>query len=129
MDVGQYFAYKRYFNTIIEPWDLSRIVDNGLIYILTEYNVFWTDLARSGSVRLGPARSGPVRLGPARSGPVRQKIGFLTYLIAPGAPGPLESYSASKNTLGDLSTASDRGIFIDFRMLDLCFVVNAILSL
>ena len=48
LDVGQYFAYKRYFNTIIGPWDLSRIVDNGRLYILTEYNVFWTDLARSG---------------------------------------------------------------------------------
>ena len=56
LDVGQYFAYKRYFNTIIGPWDLSRIVDNGLIYILTEYNVFWTDLARSGP---GRPRSGP----------------------------------------------------------------------
>ena len=74
MDSGlfsQYFAYKRYFNTIIGPWDLSRIVDNGLIYNLTEYNVFWTDLARSGSVRFGPARSGPVQLGPARSGSVQ----------------------------------------------------------
>ena len=53
LDVGQYFASKRYFNTIIGPWDLSWIVDNGLIYILTEYNVFWTDLARAGPVRLG----------------------------------------------------------------------------
>ena len=80
MDVGQYFAYERYFNTIIGPWDLSRIVDNGRLYILTEYNVFWLGPARSGSVQLGPARSvsvwpgparsGPVRLGPARSGPV-----------------------------------------------------------
>ena len=54
MDSGlfsQYFAYKRYFNTIIGPWDLSRIVDNGRLYILTEYNVFWTGLARSGPVR------------------------------------------------------------------------------
>ena len=40
LDVGQYFAYKRYFNTIIGPWDLSRIVDNGRLYILIEYNVF-----------------------------------------------------------------------------------------
>ena len=56
LDVGQYFAYKRYFNTIIGPWDLSRIVDNGRLYILTEYNVFWTGLARSGLVRTGPAR-------------------------------------------------------------------------
>ena len=64
-DVGQYFAYKRYFNTIIGPWDLSRIVDNGRLYILIEYNVFWTGLARSGLVRTGPAR---VRSGP---GPVR----------------------------------------------------------
>ncbi len=66
LDVEQYFAYKRYFNTIIGPWDLSRIVDNGRLYILIEYNVFWTDLARSGPVRPGPARirpgSGP---GPA----------------------------------------------------------------
>ena len=67
LDVGQYFAYKRYFNTIIGPWDLSRIVDNGRLYILTEYNEFWTGLARSGLVRTGPAwvRSGsgprPVR--------------------------------------------------------------------
>ena len=52
---SQYFAYKRYFNTIIGPWDLSRIVDNGRLYILTEYNVFWTGLARSGP---GPARVG-----------------------------------------------------------------------
>ena len=44
-----------------------------------------------------------------------QKIGFLVYLIAPGVPEPLKSNSASKNTPGDLSTASDRGIFIDFR--------------
>ena len=50
LDVGQYFAYKRYFNTIIRPWDLSRIVDNGLLYILTEYNIFWTGLARPGPV-------------------------------------------------------------------------------
>ena len=59
MDSGlfsQYFAYKRYFNTIIGPWDLSRIVDNGRLYILTEYNVFWTGLARSGLVWTGPAR-------------------------------------------------------------------------
>ena len=55
MDAGQYFAYKGYFNTIIGPWDLSRIVDNGRLYILTEYNVFWTGLARSGLVRTGPA--------------------------------------------------------------------------
>ena len=68
LDVGQYFAYKRYFNTIIGPWDLSRIVDNGRLYILTEYNVFWTDLARSGVVRTGPAR---VRSG---SGPDRTLI-------------------------------------------------------
>ena len=54
---------------------------------------------------------------------------FLAYLIAPGVPGPLKSNSASKNTPGDLSTASDRGIFNDFRMLDLCFVINAILTL
>ena len=60
LDVGQYFAYKRYFNTIIGPWDLSRIVGNGLIYILTEYNVFWTDPAWSGPGRPG---SGP---GPGR---------------------------------------------------------------
>ena len=57
------------------------------------------------------------------------KIGFLGCLIAPGVLGPLESYSGLKNTPGDLSTASDRGIFIDFRMLDLCFVINAILTL
>ena len=44
-----------------------------------------------------------------------QKIGFLAYLIAPGVPGALKSNSASKNTPGDLSTASDREIFIDFR--------------
>ena len=44
MDVGRYFAYKRYYNTIIRPWDLSRIVDNGLLYILLEYNIFWTGL-------------------------------------------------------------------------------------
>ena len=43
-----------------------------------------------------------------------QKIGFLAYLIAPGIPGPLKSNSASKNTPGDLSTASDRRIFIDW---------------
>ena len=54
-DVGQYFAYKQYFNTIIRPWDLSRIVEHGLLYILIEYNVIWTCLARSGSVRTGPA--------------------------------------------------------------------------
>ena len=59
LDVGQYFAYKRYFNTIIGPWDLSRIVDNGRLYILMEYNVFWTGLARSGLARLGPVRLGP----------------------------------------------------------------------
>ena len=59
MDVGRYFAYKRYFNTIIGPWDLSRIVDNGRLYILTEHNVFWTGLARSGLVRTpAPVRSG-----------------------------------------------------------------------
>ena len=44
-----------------------------------------------------------------------QKIGFLAYLIAPGVPGPLKSNLASENDPGDLSTASDRGIFIDFR--------------
>ena len=48
LDVGQYFAYKRYFNTIIRPWDLSRIAEHGLLYVLTEYNEFWTGLARSG---------------------------------------------------------------------------------
>ena len=75
--------------------------------------------ARSGPVRLGPARSGSVRLGPARSGCNFlefwdfSKNRFLAYLIAPGVPGPLKSYSASKNTPGDLSTASDRRIFID----------------
>ena len=70
MDSGlfsQYFAYKRYFNTIIGPWDLSRIVDNGLIYILTEYNVFWTDLARSGLVRTGPARVWSGSVSPKRA--------------------------------------------------------------
>ena len=51
LDVGQYFACKRYFNTIIRPWDLSRIVDNGKLYILIEYNVFWTGPVR---VRSGP---------------------------------------------------------------------------
>ena len=56
LDVGQYFAYKRYFNTIIGPWYLSRIVDNGQLYILT---VFWTGLARSGLVRTGPVRVRP----------------------------------------------------------------------
>ena len=49
-------AYKRYFNTRIGPWDLSRIVDNGRLYILIEYNIFWTGLARSGLVRTRPAR-------------------------------------------------------------------------
>jgi len=84
---SQYFAYKRYFNTIIGPWDLSRIVDTGRLYILTEYNVFWTDLARSGPVRLGrpgPARSGSVRPGPARSGPV-----FVLFFIERITRGPL----------------------------------------
>ena len=94
LDVGQYFAYKRYSNTIIGPWDLSRIVDNGRLYILIEYNVFWTGLARSGLVRTGPARvwpgvrpgsssswwpnagpdpgrTGPGRTGPDRAGPSR----------------------------------------------------------
>ena len=66
LDVGQYFAYKRYFNTIIGPWDLSRIVDNGLIYILIEYNVFWTGLARSGLVWPGSGL-GPVRVRPGSS--------------------------------------------------------------
>ena len=60
---SQYFAYKRYFNTIIGPWDLSRIVDNGLIYILTEYNVFWTDPARAGPARAGPGRKMAPRMG------------------------------------------------------------------
>ena len=64
---SQYFAYKQYFNTIIGPWDLSRIVDNGRLYILIEYNVFWTGLARSGLVRTGPA---PVWSG-SGPGPVR----------------------------------------------------------
>ena len=67
MDVGQYFAHTRYFNTIIGPWDLSRTVDNGRLYISIEYNVFWTGLARSGLVRTGPDRSGP--------GPVRIRSG------------------------------------------------------
>ena len=67
LDVGQYFAYKRYFNTIIGPWDLSRIVDNGRLYILIEYNVFWTDLARSGPGRPG---SGP-GLARVRSGNIK----------------------------------------------------------
>ena len=44
-----------------------------------------------------------------------QKICFLAYLITPGVPGPLESNAASKNTPGELSTASDRELFIDFR--------------
>ena len=43
-----------------------------------------------------------------------KKIGVLACLIVPGVPGALESWSASKNTPGDLSTASDRRIFIDF---------------
>ena len=42
LDVGQYFAYKRDLNTIVWPRDLSRIVEHGLLYILIEYNVFWT---------------------------------------------------------------------------------------
>ena len=37
---------------------------------------------------------------------------FFRYLIAPGVPGPLKSNSVSKNTPGDLSTASDRE-FVD----------------
>ena len=36
LDVGQYFAYTRYFNTTIRPWDLSGIVEHGLLYILTD---------------------------------------------------------------------------------------------
>ena len=61
LDVGQYFAYKRYFNTIIRPWDLSRIVEHGRLYILTEDMNF-------GLVWPGPVRvqsgSGP---GPAQN--------------------------------------------------------------
>ena len=52
-----------------------------------------------------------------------QKIGFLAYFIAPGVPGPLKSNSASKNTPRDLSTASDRGFFIDFRGFFIYFLV------
>ena len=44
----------------------------------------------------------------------KKKRVFLAYLIAPGVPGPLKSNSASKNTPRDLSTASDRRIFIDW---------------
>ena len=51
------------------------------------------------------------------------KIGFLPYLMAPGVPGPLKSCSGSKNTPGDLSTASDRKIFIDFHGFWLIFAV------
>ena len=57
------------------------------------------------------------------------KIGFLAYLIDPGVPGPLKSYSASENTPGDLSTASKKKKIEIFLMLDLCFVINAILTL
>ena len=78
LDVGQYLAYKRYINTIIGPWDLSRIVDNGLIYILTEHNEFWTDLARSGSVRLERFF---IIFG------CLQKKSFSRYLWGPGALG------------------------------------------
>ena len=39
-DAVQSFAYKRYFNTISGPWHLPRIIDNGLLYILIQYNVF-----------------------------------------------------------------------------------------
>ena len=95
---SQYFAYKRYFNTIIGPWDLSRIVDNGRLYILTEYNVFWTGLARSGPVRLGPARSGPVRPGLARSGPVRTI--FLIFLNFWAPWGPNRAHGAPCALLG-----------------------------
>ena len=87
MDSGlfsQYFAYKRYFNTIIGPWDLSRIVDNGRLYILTEYIMYF------GLVWLGPAWSGPVQPGsgpgPAR---VRSRSG-------PG-PDPIVPYFFYKN--------------------------------
>ena len=34
-DVGQLFRYKRYFNTIIGCWDLSRSIELNLLYILT----------------------------------------------------------------------------------------------
>ena len=52
-----------------------------------------------------------------------QKIGFLAYLIAPEVPGPLKSNSASKNTPGDLSTASHREIIIDFRWFLLILMI------
>ena len=34
-DVGPLLRYKRYFNTIIPCWDLSRSIELDLLYILT----------------------------------------------------------------------------------------------
>ena len=78
-----------------------------LLMTIMMITMVWPGSDRSG---LGQVR---VRSG-SGPGPAKKK-GFLAYLIAPGVPGPLKSNSASKNTPGDLSTASDRTFVIDFR--------------
>ena len=77
------------------------------------YIVFWGG-PRGPLTCLRCGALGPIRPGGIQAGRVFQKMSFLAYLIASGVPGPSKSNSASKNIPRDLTTASDRRVFIDW---------------